>query len=291
MKIVYTKLSDTYYGLVRATMDTNGIEAIPWTPRKFPVFDMLENVKPDVLFIDLCEINKTIIEACNEFASHTKVVVFGAGVPQKLKPTALIAPPNTSPVIRKNIESDEFKTLYMYDSANIVDMFGGEKKDYLECEVGYVFNNASDPELYVDQMMYLANLGNHFRLKIVGPEKIGLPHYLGTLNATGISSFYKSCQIVIDYKGGQILDIAANGGYAVSTVPNGLYPIRTKDDPLGQIADLLYKDKSRTKTAKKAQEKVLSKDTCYHRLIEILKALDLETEHVQKRLEEKLSCV
>lgn len=290
MKIVYTQLDDRYYGLVRAAMDTDEIEALPWTPNRLPVFDMLQDVKPDVLFIDLKEITKVTIEACNEYASQTKVVLFGGGVPQKLKPAALVALPSTSPVIRRNIESDEHKTLYLHDSANIVDIFGGEKLDYLDCEVGYVFNTKSDPELYVNQMMYLAQLANYFRLKIIGNEKIGLPQYLGTLDPRGTSSFYKSCKILIDYKGKQILDIAANGGYAVSDLPNGLYPQKVQDDSMRQITDLLTKDKARNRAAKKAQKAVLGKDTCYHRLQEVLRAVEIEVEGIQTKLEEKVSC-
>lgn len=290
IKIVYTELDNRYYGLVRAAMDVEGMEAIPWIPKNFPIFDMLEELKPTMLFLNLKEVTKVIIEACNEFRDQTKTILFGRGVPQNLIPTALVAPPNTSQVIRNNIESDEYKTIYLHDSANLVDFFGGEPKSYLACDVGCVFNHR-EPELYPKQICSLSKIAKYFRVKIIGNEKIGLPQFLGSLEPKGVSSFYKSSKIILDYNGEQILDVAANSGYLISMVPNKLYPTMAQDI-LKQIEDLLKKGRTRTKTAKKAQQLIFENDTCYHRLQAVLEAADIHTEKIQERLEEKVSsCV
>jgi hypothetical protein len=290
MKIVSTELSTRHMGTVRAGIQV-AEDFLGWNPTKFPVFDLLDEVKPDVVFIDLKFVTSTMVRAFSENDS-IKVVLFGQGVPKNFFPNLVVAMPSTSPVLRKNIESSDYTTLYQHDSANIVDIWGEEANPFLACDIGYIFDD-QDPEFYTKQILLASEISKIAQTKIIGTKKISLPNYLGNLSEKSLSGFYKTCKIVIDWKAQHMLDIAANGGFALPTIGNRLYPTLNENNLKEQLEGLLHKEKTRKKNARKSQSMVLENDTCFHRIREIFEHLDMEegVERTNKLLEERVSCV
>lgn len=277
MITVSTELHSRYTGIIQAIKKIS-TDFYSWNPKAYPVFDLLTDIKPDIVFIDLKCINNLMIEAFNTY--KTKIVLFGQGVPNNLVPAAVIAQPNTSKVIRRNIESQDYPTLYLHDSANVVDIFNGSINHNMSCEVGYIFDNM-DADKYIQQILLLSYVSKCCKLKIVGQGRIPLPQYIGNIQTNSISSFYKSASIILDFEGSQILDIAANRGFAISTVPNRLYPcfedISSIDNVQKQIKAILNADYIEIKNdiARQAQIAILQQDTCYHRLCQILEAVNM----------------
>jgi len=274
MKIVSTYLPQKYDGLLDAARLTVG-EIIMWDTEVMPVFEMLDIAKPDVVFIDLKYITSSIIQASKE--GHTRFILFGNGKPTEFVPSAIIAKPSMSPVMRKHIESDEYKVLYLKDSANVASIWGGKHNKNMVCDFGYNMTN-NDPEFMPHQIELIVKLSKLGKIRVVSDHHLSMQYYAGKIGGVDLSSFYKSVKINIDFDGGNILDIAANGGFCVSKIPNKLFP---SFDNIVEIVGWL--GQNRDKIARQAQRKVLAADTCYHRLADMMNSIG-ETEVGSKAL-------
>ena len=264
MKIISTQLPGRYSSIILASKQLFP-ETHIWQPDRMSAYDMVDYVKPDVVLFDLKFVDNTLIQLTQD---HRKIewVLFGNGVPSLLQPHVVCAPPELSSVIRKHVENGEHKTVYLHDSANVVSIWGGKPKDYLKSDFSYYSFNP-DPRLLKDKIKTLHEISNlNQKLIVVGPSKLPVVQYIGLLKEGDVSSLYKSSKLSLDFGGEQLLDIAANGGYALSNTPNKLFPNRSYD----------ISQKERNNTAKEAQISVLNSDTCYHRLHIILEALSLE---------------
>lgn len=266
MKIATTPLDQRYLGIQLAA-ESLDIDFVRWNPMTRPVYDFLDEEKPDIVFCDIKFITKLFIRAFNEYNS-VQTVLFGSGIPDGFRVNTICAKPNTSKVIRKHIESNEHSTLYLKDYANICSIFNGEYDQRLSCDIGYI-SNPTDPESMSKKINILSDLSKIATTRIVGETRIPLPNYLGTIKTERISSFLKSSKIVLDYHGDILLDAAANGCFVLSTSVNTLYPNLFES----KVEDFIKNDKARRKISNKAQKEILNGNTCYHRLVEILESL------------------
>ena len=287
MKIVTTQLHPRYLGLQLAAskvLDHENI--IMWQPNSTPIFDVLDEIKPDVVFCDIKFVNSTFMRAFSEY-SHVKTVLFNEAVPHDLVPDAVVAKPSTSPVIRKHIESDKWNTVYCKDSADICSYWGGQVEENLACDIGYL-SVGTDPEKLKNKMIWISEIlkKDPGVLRVLGSARMPLPQYLGTIKENKVSSFLKSAKIILDYDEDVMLNGAANGACVFSTVPNRLFPSVDSSSIEG-----LLKGKKRDKIARKAQKLVLAQDTCYHRFAEVMEAIGAkdEAQEALKQLEE-LTC-
>lgn len=268
MKIVTTDIHPRYAGLMLAAREVVGDESIKhWEPQHKPIFDMLAEVEPDVLCCDIKYVDSPFVRACAE--SDVKPVLFNEGIPQNFNPAVVVAKPSTSPVIRKHIEGPGHKTIYMKDYANVCAYWGGERENNMACDIGYVSLDA-DPERVQNRVKAIAQLVSHGIVRIVGDVRMPLPQFLGTIRHDRIATLMKSSTIFLDFDSEWILDVAANGAFALSATPNKLFPTLSDNAVKGFLQD----DKKRHKIARKAQRLVLDADTSYHRLTELMIALD-----------------
>lgn len=285
MIAISTPLQDRYSGIINgmpSIVDDFGV----WNVSSTPIFDIIDTIKPNIVFFDLKYVTTAFIEATQEY-KDIKFVLFGHGVPQNIRINAVIAKPSLSPVMKKNIESDNYKTLYVSDNADVASMFGGKYDEKLSCDFLYHYTNA-DPEIFPKQFNLIAELSKHGKIKVVGPHKLSLPYYLGNPSNELLSTLYKSAKICIDYDGSHILDVAANASFCMSTMVTSLYP-PMKD--INSILEHLHNDK-RDKISKKAQKLVLNSDTCYHKIYDIMLAIEEPNlaEKAMTVLEEKITC-
>jgi hypothetical protein len=253
---------------------------------------MVDHFKPDVILLDLKFITSTVIEALKEF-QHIKVVLFGQGIPKGLRVSAVVASPTSSVVIRRNLEDDTHKTLYLYDSANVVDIFNGPASNTFNADLAY-FYSRQDKDTYVDQIKLLAYASQICKVKIVGPVRINLPCYLGTITYEGLSAIYRDATFTLDYNTDQFLDIIANGGCPVTKIPT-----KQRICPHYQNHQDLYSivKEGRTElindSLRLGQIGILTNDTCYNRLAEIMRAIDENdySDEILGKLKERTECV
>lgn len=281
MKIVTTVLPDRYIGIQQVCLKLLDSNFIFWEPEKKPVNDMLEDIDPDIIFIDLKYINTELIDASNK--TRAKIVLFGNGVPSGLKVNTVCTMPNVSSVVRKYLDNGEHEVLYIKDYADICTVFNGEYDPQLACDIGYISHD-KDPDKLMKKLEIFSGL-TKYSVKIVGDVKIPIPKFLGGIRTNRISSFMKSCKILVDYDGDIMLNAAANGVFALSTVVNGLYPIL---DTSNLVKFLESDNNLREKIAKNRQKLILESDTCYHRFADIMASLNEEELVIQSK--EALKC-
>lgn len=278
MKLIYTSLGKRYDPICKVASVIDDIEASPWEPKRFPVFDVMDDVKPDVVFLSLKDIDNTTIEAVKTY-KDTKFVLFSQVVPPEIEDliSLLIAEPSTSDFLRKNIQHPDRPTLYLSDCADLVDIYGQESNPKWSCDIGY-FLDHNDPETYTNQIPVFCEMAKLCRLKIVGPYRMGLPEYLGNISFKNLSQFYKSCNIVIDYDGHTLLNAASNGVFCLSALHNHLYPTLDFENLEEQLTSFLNNKPARNKITKKANKAILASDTSFHRMSTILKTIGYKKE-------------
>ena len=263
MKIVSTPLRSMYSGILSAANTVSHFSM--WNPEQYPVYDLFDLVKPDILFIDLKYITGMFLKAHRDY--DTKIVLFGQGVPQDLFPNTVVLLPTTSPKLRKNIESDQYKTLYIDKSANVVDIFDVDTYE-VRRDISYIMTDYERVS-YQKQMEIIVELisgGNN--IGIIGTQKMSFPYYLGRVRTQDIVRFMKEAVVVLDYDANTFLDAAANGCFCISSIQNIFYPYYKTQNLQA------YSKEDREHIAKSAQTNVLQNETCYHRLSNIFDSIN-----------------
>ena len=281
MKIVTSLLPDRYVGMQQVGVKLLDKDFIFWEPDKKPMFDMLEDIQPDVILIDLKYVDESVVEASK--STKAKLILFGNGVPQDLNVRAVCTVPSVSPIVKKHLENGDHKVTYIKDYADVCTIFGGEVDPLLQCDIGYISHD-KNPDKLMKKLEIFSALNNH-NLKIVGNVKIPIPKFLGGIKTNRISSFMKSCKILIDYDGDILLDAAANGAFVLSNTINSLYPILDSEN----IKKFLSPDSPRNKIAKNRQATILANDTCYHRFAQLMTDID-ELDIAEKATQEAIKC-
>lgn len=291
-QIICTPLEYRYHGILRTA--EKEFDAKLWMPEKFPIYDMLDAINPDIIMIDLKYITKTIISAIQEHPS-INVVLFGMGIPQGLRVASVVAKPSTSAVIRRNIEGDDHKTLYINDSANIVEIFSTAFSDRLTSQVMYY--HIGNTETYIDEVKLFAKIGKDFHLKIAGHNKLNIPYQLGSITYGDLATMYKNSMFSVDYHTNQFLDILANGGAPLVRKPikSVLGDACSFFDTYESLYNIVKQGRTEglASNIKKAQYTVLSGETCYHRLIDIMQSLGYQdgVNLLNNRVKEYVQCV
>jgi len=287
MKIISTPLSDRYDGIINASAEVFD-KVVLWEPHAKPMFDLFDEVKPDVVYCDIKYVTKSFMSACKQY-EDVKLVLFAEGIPRDFEPDLVCAQPNLSPMLKKHLELGGHKVEYIHDYADIIMYWTGEADDTIASDIAFVSNGdmASSPVQKIELFSTVGRLG---QLKIAGSSRIPIPQYIGTIKDDRIVSFLKSTKIAIDWNGENLLTCAANGIFTMSTIPNDLFPHITVDNAAEIIPKTLKNGKFMRRTSRKAQQQVLRSGTCYHRLMQITSALELDeyTKKAQSLLDSKL---
>lgn len=278
MRLMSTiNLDARYNGIINASTKVFD-KVLLWNPKEKPIFDTFDEIKPDVVFCSIEDVNRTFMMACNEY-KDIKIVLFGEGIPQKLNPDVVCAKPSTSRLIRKHIEDGDNKTLYVKSYADVCKFWNQDTDEIFNSDVSFYSNHTLEDT--TEKIGLLASLSGFCKVKIAGPVRIPLPEYLGTIKTERVIPFINSSKIAIDWDGRNLLDFAANGVFTMTTVENKLFPALQKNRPIDSVKiEGWLKDssgKARIKKARQAQKAVLNEDTCFHRLADILFALNLPT--------------
>ena len=281
MKIFCTPVYKRYQGIIDSCKES--FETYLWNPKK-PIFDAIEEQKPDIIFCDFKYVNKTFLLACKEFPA--KIVLFGESVPNAFDVDVVCTLPSLSKLMKKHLENGEHKTLYIKDYANLT-YINKKKKTNYECDLCYISTN--DIEGYTAKIGLLSSVAKFGKTKIVGNTILPIPQYLGTIDKDDKISFLKSAKIAIDWNTENILDYAAYNIFCISNKTNMLYPTFDTKNLNKQINGFLKQKNIREAMSKKCQTLVLKSDTCYHRLANILKYLDIDNSCCYEKIEE-FSC-
>ena len=290
MRVISTPLKERYTGVMKAAAKVFDVVGL-WNPRTKPIFDLFDEIKPDLVFCDIQYVDEAFMRACNEY-TDIKIVLFSEALPRDFNPTVVCAIPSLSGLMKKHLEAGANEVLYIHDSADVITFWNQEVSQNLESDIAY-WSRGSMASKPLQKMQLFSELSDYGKLKIIGPTKIPLPNYLGTIKEANVMEFLRASKIAIDWNGENILDQAANGIFTISTIANNLFPVTDNESLKEQISSFLGNDRARRKKAKQAQKDVLSSSTCYHRLKSILETLELK-EYIKTcddRIQELQECV
>lgn len=264
MKIISSKLDDRYKGILRALDGL--VEMHVWKPEEKPIYDLFDEVEPDLVLYDIDNVGNNFIQ--NIIERNLKSVLFGSKVPEYLNPTLVCSEPNISPVLKKNLEINH-DCIFIYDYADTVTFHGGVADDNFACQIGYISKGGDVDANQISKLLLLA--ANKFKVKVVGPERIPIPQYLGGIAEEREMDFLRSCRIALD-TGNNVLDQVANSIFTMSILPNNLACAANIDN----IQMYLDDEELRNRIITTSRKKVLASATGYHRIVDIFNKLELE---------------
>jgi hypothetical protein len=168
-----------------------GNECVVWSPEKRAIFDMVEELRPNILVVAPNESSEILKEAQHLY--NFQLIYFGFGE-SNVQPDVWCVPQNTPENIKTNIvNSHELKKC-----ANLSKL----GKPYYDDELNYdlIYFSEEDfsktPEV-TETLIMLSTLDISF--VIVGPIRVPLPQYLGTVTLQDKVKLMCSCKIGLDF--------------------------------------------------------------------------------------------
>ncbi len=253
-----------------------------------PIFDFIDEVKPDVFFLDKAFITDVVRMACNEISGQTKLALFSDDVPESMNFHLLCTQKQVSDVFLKNLNNIGIDAHCIKEYGYIHDFWNSESDENLASDVGYYFSQKesdamnqqlnTNPDMFYSYLKLINEISEVGKLKIVGNNgTLPIPQFLGTVKEKQIYPFLNSSKICLDIFGQNVLDLDANGIFTLSFLKNKLFPTLDMKSTSSQILYYLDNEELRKKTAKEAQKKIVKSDMCYHRLLEIFDKLEAKS--------------
>lgn len=268
MKIVFTG-DDQYFVGLHTSCILMGIETIIWMPQHKPVFDMMHEQKPDILFIKSSHFHPVIAQAVQEY--KVKVVLLGKPVESlPMLPDLWCIPDDAVKYSPQDILYDCNKMI-LGKGANIAEIRNGIHTDKWDTDILYLASENVPNAEPLFNLLHEACHNSDYKFRCYGLTYFPLPSYIGTVAVTEWSNLIKSAKVVIDFNASILFDVAANQGFCLSSVESPLYPNFTNLESLKQQLDLyINNEKERRTISKQAYNVVMDGHTYVHRLGAVL---------------------
>jgi hypothetical protein len=235
---------------------------IIWDISKCSLYQILDTCHIDLIILDSSNISLATIEAIKEF--NIPVVIFGF-IATKLSQTCLqIIPSYVNSKIIENVSGPVYVAHY---GANLLPCWNST----LSIDNDVLIINTINAEKFLQLYQRIT------RYKVIGNEKLPIPEYLGTLNITDITDIIKAHKTLVLTGPDYMYDIAINKGFAISLVPNSIYPVTEAEFLDAQITHFLNNQKHRTSIIKQAY-RIACENTYFHRTSDILNILNYSQE-------------
>lgn len=234
MRVVCTHKNDSYVAGLSSTLGhVYGHDFKLWDCHNKPVFDVFDEVKPELLIIHIEYCNEQLFQALKEY-SNTKVLCI-TNEPNQVFPG--FAP--------------------HYDLADVVHYGRGKVKPYLHTDVLYYSCIPVTEEL----TNTLCFLSNRFAVKIFGPAQVELPQYLGDLDFRQTANAFASATINLDFHNHSRFNAIINKTLSVD---------HTELELDQAIRTYLNENKLYKKKVKELYEHTKNASTFHHHLADVL---------------------
>ncbi len=238
MKILISHPFDNVSEGLAQVISSIGEDLVIWNINQ-PIYDILEQSKPDLIFSRSQHLTNTVINALKEYK-----VEFVNLDELNIEPAA-------------NLAYHDIK----YDEKYSTDIF-------------YYSQNTSPEE-----MCYLQEIINRqYQLKIIG-NKLPLSNYLGMGNVNDVIKFMKSCKIAIAFDIWTLYTYAANKVFCISNIENKLFPSFSQTSELTDLLNNCLEPTHPTATGLKkidikiAYNYIISNHTFFHKTYDIFQKL------------------
>lgn len=258
-------------GLV-AALDACRYPVLWWNPDVKPIFDMMEEKKPNLLLCHSEDINIDMVNALEEY--NPKIVLIGFSSAY-IKPDLLCIPEEKikNPKIVEYLEKSGLKIMTINKRANVAQYNGGKFCEEYSSDILYLSREQPSNNT-ITILKYLINNTN-YRVKICGNYQLPFAEYLGRIDLSTALDMMKSSKVVLDFDG----DIAWN--CAAMNVPclsnrddNCAIYYQNTDDLMDKINSILV-----SSSQPNLIEELYNKKMTYHHLLaQILENINLTTE-------------
>ncbi len=267
--ITYNPNHPILSGLV-PTLQVINTETVVWIPQHKPVYDMIEEVNPDIIFMDDKQITPSFISAIKE-NPNIKIVLFGLSFISQLNPSLVCLSNNIPEQIQENLKNNNIEYMSVSRAANIVQYRNGKKSPEYECDVFYWSTVPVNKEIF-DVLCDLVQ--TDLRVKIGGPFRVLLPQYIGDLDIYDVSNFMVSAKFAltnttseIDYMANEVNVLIYPGSFTGSRdLIQSIQQWSNKNDEDMYGSQILYENKLHT----------INNRTYFHRLHDIFKKLKMD---------------
>tara|TARA_R110002020_G_scaffold103292_7_gene241929 strand:+ start:2354 stop:3220 length:867 start_codon:yes stop_codon:yes gene_type:complete len=288
MKIAAPHLPFAYLTGICSTLktleDCCDLELFMWNTEK-PLMDVLDEVKPDLLFLYQDQVN-TVLDLAAESMNFNYIVLTSAPVQVSKQPAIYI----TDHEYIKNFIRYQRNTLMVKPSANVAQIHNGKASKDLESDI-CIFN--IDINIGIEHLRAIEWMVSKYNVKIFGPQKMNFPNYLGSTNIFERANILKSSKVCIDLGNFDCLD--ASYLQVAPVVFNGSqsqYKNFKSIKSLEEILhDIVYDNKNRETYCNEVYKNVIQGKTFYHRVAEMFTLLSDQTRSRQclNKLKELIS--
>jgi len=199
-------------GLGSALSFIRDMNVIFWQEKNKPIWDMMEEKKPDILIMDSQYITPNVLQAAGEY--NTSVVSVGYTALKHDQLLLIYVPSELPEIIVKNMKKespvDIVSLPYM---ANIALFRKGVEQPYLKSDILYFSFNKTP----VGNIPNLYKLLDDYNVKILGPQYMSIPCYLGSTSYQRLSDALVSTRLYLDLDGTMWRTAVHNGVLAVTT--------------------------------------------------------------------------
>lgn len=249
-----------------------------WIPQHKPVFDMFDEVQPDLLICMSEDLTPQLVSALTEY--KTDVIIFGLQYPQEITPRLLCCD-NIPKKILDNIKTPTYNVL---SAANTAQFKNGTYHTKYASDILYISNKNLDVDTDLPILQQLSTAD--FKIKMCGPQVIPLPQYIGQANPYHLSNLLASTKIVLDFDENIMWDAAFNKVFCLSNKTITDKPHHTKpmlypsfvsaSGFLDEITHFLSDEKHRQSYIKRVHYQALH-NTYFHCLKEIGVKVNVKT--------------
>lgn len=263
MKVFISQHPDLrVYGLAQA-LRTVIPHTFLWNDQEMPLFDLMQDQKPDILFYhDRDALDRSIELAQKEFPD-TKFVFF------QFQPTLSTATPNLR--IGMTDEVSNGADIMMGYSTDMVDMTGGQEAPSFLTDVVAITDNTDIKNEF--EMLALRVLSHQFQTKIYGNTRVPIPNYLGQLRPDDYKKAFASAKVFVSFDEQRVNDACYN-----NCTPLIFSRQKKEEHNFSSIEELIEKCQEAIKGKELLADKVVMayQDTYHHTLSEIFDKLGLE---------------
>ena len=185
-----------------------------WDPEQVKLFDLLEDVKPQAVFLQDAEVEDGYIKYAKQEYPRTSFVWFRNNIHSKFDSTGIDLVIDLHEGGQYDSLSDDKDYLYLPYLANTIAFSGGTFQKQYETDF-LIFSDGIPDEYKEDIIKWLDALGSKYRIKIYGTEKLSLVYYLGRPMPDAYKDVIASCKAMIMW----------NDEWFYTTVLNNKIPI------------------------------------------------------------------
>ena len=152
------------------------LNIIAWIPDKKPVFDMLEEVKPDLIICPNTMLSQTFIQAIQEY--NINIVVFGMCQSSIPNLKLICLDETTSDHILQNIQQESIPYYIFKSAGNIAQLNNISLNNKYKSDILYISDTDISKKSHIDKTLRQLLELEKYQIKICGGYRVQTAEYI-----------------------------------------------------------------------------------------------------------------